>query len=121
MKPFDLKLACEGAPLQTRDGREVTEFYYFKTSGNTHRCIYVVGGIIYACDIEGSYLGEGHPLDLFLKSEKKKLFIGISRKFRRNDNCHYSSNGYETEDEAHENMVNCGSTNWQIVQVEIDA
>ena len=110
-KPFDLQKAMAGHPLVTRDGRDVTEFCYFRT-----RSVYKVVAIIYGdlC----AYLDNGmtdnrreNNLDLFLKSEKKKLFVNIHltpNKF----GVHAASNAFTEPFDV--------DSDHQIVEVEID-
>lgn len=84
MKPFDLQKAIDGHPLVTRDGREVTEFHYFKTSLKDD-CRAVVHGCIYGYKNDGTNWGDENALDLFLKSEKKKLYFVLGAETKKGE------------------------------------
>lgn len=81
MKPFDLQKAIEGHPLCTRDGRDITEFHYFKTADEDYICAAVVNGGINTYDKNGLEFGDDSicDRDIFLKSEKKKLKIHVCK------------------------------------------
>jgi hypothetical protein len=118
MKPFDLTAAINGAKLVTRDGRDVTEFHYFKTC--TAEDEYPVGAVIdgkLLCFKKNGSFGTGMDRDnnLFLKSEKKKLWIAIDKE--RPDGNHNVSSCAVIDKEA---LRFSAYTDCQIVQVEID-
>src|SRR5690348_8682557 len=98
MKPFDLKLACEGAPLCTRDGRDVTEFYYFKTCTQEGSCRAIIEGLMHHYNVNGRYSdsskgSEASRDDLFLKSEKKKLWIMVRKE--PENGAHYTTHAFD--------------------------
>lgn len=53
MKPFDLKKALAGAPVQTTDGRKVSEIHFFRTAQALRQVIAVIEGHIKEYDIDG--------------------------------------------------------------------
>jgi hypothetical protein len=119
MKPFCLQKAIEGHTLCTRDGRDVTEFYYFKTAKNEIKCGAVINGVILAYNTKGenSVTGDSNN-DLFLKSEKKKLFIRIQNKpsmIDENGSIHNTSSAVSSNE-----WMNDIAEGWQIVEVEIE-
>lgn len=77
MKPFDLSAAINGAKLVTRDEREVTEFHYFKTRSVYKVAAIIDGDLCLFLDNGMTNNRQENLLDLFLKSEKKKLWIPI--------------------------------------------
>lgn len=80
MKPFDLEKAIAGEKMVTRDGREVQEFAYFKTSRAPYEPIRsVIGGCVFSHNIDGSYLGKGNEdcSDLFMAPKKRTVYVNI--------------------------------------------
>ena len=78
MKPFDLEAALRGEAVITRDGREVTELYYFKTNHSTAKLAVVIDGAIRWYDDLGKSRILGHEhFDLFMKSKTHKGWINI--------------------------------------------
>lgn len=76
--PFDLEKAINGEPLITRDGRNVDEFYYFKTSKSNQPLKAVINGTIYEYSLDGKYVTEiicNH--DLFMKPKVLKCWVNI--------------------------------------------
>lgn len=119
MKPFDLDKAIAGHPLVTRDGREVTEFHYFKTAIPEYgeRVMAVVDGDVFTYIDNGKYInGEDLPEDLFLKSEKKTLWIAIENEPLgiQNQTTHAYINECHIDDFV---KVKRG---WQKVKIEIE-
>lgn len=53
MKPFDLKKALAGAPVQTTDGRRVSEIHFFRTAMALRQVIAVIEGHTKEYDIDG--------------------------------------------------------------------
>ncbi len=76
---FDLQKALDGAELVTRDGKEVTEWYYFKNSKRTQPIYAVVNGEIYSYKIEGNYYvtGDISANDLFIKPKVNKCWVNV--------------------------------------------
>lgn len=121
MKPFDLNAAIAGAPLVTRDGREVTEFHYYSKSTEVEH--YPIGAVIDG-KIQGfTKFGAHHQyshFDLFLKSEKKKLYVGIKKLARLVPVVHDVTVGFYTEKEVSDFLKQENKNDYQIVEVEID-
>lgn len=75
MKPFDLSAALAGAPVQTRDGRSVTQLVKFDVAGD-YCLVGVVNKTIYTWTSLGGYSGESNCYnDLFMASTKKTGWV----------------------------------------------
>jgi len=82
MKPFDLEKALNGAPVVTRDGREVTHLYLFPVEGLKYPLYGVIWNERGEKSIE-SFTRNGleyaeyeqNDADLFMKTEKKIGYI----------------------------------------------
>jgi len=85
MKPFDLKLALAGDPVVTRNGRKVTELFYFKTVKGVYPITVVIDGIRHPVTIEGEYNGPqcASGRDLFMAPKITTYYAGV-----------YSRNGF---------------------------
>ena len=81
MKPFDLEKALNGAPVITRDGREVTQLHLFDVAEKD----FPLYGVIHD-KVDGDYVecftkrglefvGRETSTDLFMKTEKKIGYI----------------------------------------------
>lgn len=70
LKPFDLEEALNGAPVITRDGREVTEIYCFETSGSKYTVYACIDGQVYPYVANGKYFFNGET------ESKDDLFMG---------------------------------------------
>lgn len=84
LKPFDLAKALAGAPVVTRDGREVKilDHTLVTTAGREQLVVKVynpVGQSIFEPNLDGSQLSSGRecPLDLFLKAEEKTCWLNF--------------------------------------------
>ena len=82
MKPFDLEKALNGAPVITRDGREVTQLYLFDVGDDKYPVYGVIrdkkAGDYISCFTKGGVEhndGQKHGSDLFMKTEKKIGYI----------------------------------------------
>lgn len=78
MKPFNLQEAMAGKPVQTRDGREVTQLKFFEDV-NINLIIGVVAKNIWTWNMEGqsdSLSGESNN-DLFMALEKKSIWVNV--------------------------------------------
>ena len=81
MKPFDLEKALAGAPVVTRDGREVTQLHLFDLKEHGYPLHGVIngkeGGQSVECFIEnGKWRRSGESeFDLFMKTEKKVGYV----------------------------------------------
>lgn len=82
MKPFDLEAAKAGAPVVTRDGREVKQLTVFEGVG-VQPIFAVIENTIYQFDLNGSYCSphERSHLDLFMAPKKVQIW-GRARKHR---------------------------------------
>jgi hypothetical protein len=90
MKPFDLTAALAGAPVITRDGREVTQLTKFEC----HDIMSVAGvldGIVNLWSTDGKSGSE--KFDLFMASTKKTGWVARYSKV-------YVSGVYESESDA---------------------
>ena len=126
MKPFNLEAALRGEPLITRDGRLVLGFSYFKTVNKSSQCIvYHVEDSPLRCTYIGGnclFSSEEDDGDLFMKVQKKKLYILIS------NTCfdagfgihalHTTSNAYVDKAVAQEQLNHCSDS--QLVEIEIE-
>lgn len=56
MKDFDLKLALEGEPVITRDGREVKDLHLFSSVQTHYPVVGIIEGRIFSFSKEGKYL-----------------------------------------------------------------
>jgi hypothetical protein len=89
MKPFDLQKALAGAPVVTRDGREISQLHRFNINSNEQKLHGVAdngGGseTIYSWSDSGKYLDDdnailtnNHCCDLFMKTVKKTYWINF--------------------------------------------
>jgi len=76
VKNFNLEAALAGAPVVTRDGREVQELHFFASCDGLYPVRFVVDRQMYSCAKDGSYHnGYDSPHDLFMKSEKKSQVV----------------------------------------------
>lgn len=120
MKPFDLEAALRGEPLITRDGRKVLEFHYFKEMDTEKQCIvyHAEDSPLRAAYIKGNciYSGEADDGDLFMKPEKKKLYIVVKNKLPTGYEWHPTSNAYIDRSLAENHVLDES----QIVEIEIE-
>ena len=131
MKPFNLEEAKAGKPVCTRDGRDVRIVCFDRLvdcskTGNSN-----IVFLVKERDFEKicvSYCSGNlvsfteNPLDLFMKSEKKKLYIAVN-KIPDGYGNHNTSNASETTDFFNEIIINppfLRNTEYQLVEVEID-
>lgn len=71
MKPFDLEAALRGAPVVTRNGREVTQLTRFYDVKSKNPLRGVVLGDIYGWPMDGAVWTNGAcPEDLFMADTK---------------------------------------------------
>lgn len=77
MKPFDLEKALKGAPVVTRDGREVTQLFLFAVGDDKYPVYGVIhdkkaGDYISCFTKQGKqYADRESTADLSMKTEKK--------------------------------------------------
>ena len=72
MRPFNLEAALAGAPVVTRDGREVTQLVMFDCHDNLP-VAGVLDGIIHLWSIEGK--SGPYKFDLFMAPTKKTGWV----------------------------------------------
>ncbi len=73
-KPFNLERALAGDKVVTRDGREITEIYYFKTLPDAFPVVSVIDGSLFRFNKEGRSLYRANDKDFLLMSPKTKKF-----------------------------------------------
>jgi hypothetical protein len=76
MKPFDLEAALDGAPVQTRDGRPVTQLTHF-TVASDYSLAGVIEGYLYQWKLDGSLPSslDDSRLDLVMAPVKKTGWV----------------------------------------------
>lgn len=72
MKPFNLEAALAGAPVCTRDGREVTQLHKF--DGVTYGLVGVIQGQLYTWSVDG-VADTGSCRDLCMAPVKKTGWV----------------------------------------------
>jgi hypothetical protein len=79
MKKFNLEKAVAGEKLVTRDGREVTEFVYFKTEKTDSPCCAIVGGAALWFGTNGTAFGKDNPkqYDLFMAPKTRTVYVQV--------------------------------------------
>ena len=84
MKPFNLERALAGDPVVTRDGREVTEIYYFETCIKPYPVAAISNGIVRVYTKRGSALADDvpDPLDLFMAPKNRNRVPNIRERER---------------------------------------
>ena len=90
MRPFNLEAALAGAPVVTRDGREVTQLVMFDCHDNLP-VAGVLDGIIHLWSVEGK--SGPYKFDLFMAPTKKTGWVA-----RMADVC--VSGTFSTKEEA---------------------
>ena len=77
MIEFNLEAALAGKPVVTRDGREVSQIYCFKTT-SIYPIACIINQSIETFTIDGSSnLGETTDFDLFMKSETRTYWANV--------------------------------------------
>lgn len=78
MNVFNLKEAIAGKPLQTVDGREVSEFVYFNDVKGKYCCYAQVDGEVISFTKEGKSSGAGNsPRDLVMKTQTVTKWMNV--------------------------------------------
>lgn len=78
LEKFNAETTPPGTPLVTRDGREVTEWHYFKALTNENfQVIAIIEGVLKAFTKEGGYYSEESPHDLFIKPKVKEIWKNV--------------------------------------------
>ena len=104
MEPFDLERALAGEPVVTRDGREVTEIYFFKTFEGTYPLVGIIDGEKCSYTTKGkNYSSKNSDFDLFMKP---KVVEGWFNVYQDNEYGLIMSSSYPSEKEAKEKMIN---------------
>lgn len=104
-KPFNLEAALAGEPIETRDGRKVTELHYFKTSGESFSVIAIVDGYSHSYTTNGGYqLYRDHELDLVMSAKKHTVWHCV---FKNRGGVHASDAHYGTEADLLAHMNTC--------------
>jgi hypothetical protein len=100
MKKFNLEEALAGAPVVTRDGREVSQLTLFDCL-SVYRLYGVVGGLVMEWTKEGRHdiRYDKHQRDLFMKPKKVERWINI---YTSPTDYRWSGNLYLSEEEAAE-------------------
>lgn len=101
MKPFDIKLAKQGKPVCTRDGKPVRILCYDRASFKPISAIVQYDdGVkkIYSYRVDGTRFDNNDELDLFMVGEKKEGYVNIYKEFSRDHV--FTSPVYKTLDEA---------------------
>ena len=77
-KPFDLKLALEGKPVITRDGKEVTQLILFNDTDANYPLLAVIDNKIKSFTKDGlSNLSYSTCNDLFMAPDKVTKWVNI--------------------------------------------
>lgn len=79
MKPFDLEKALAGAPVVTRDGREVTSIVLMDAVKEKLPLIVVVGGLVEQVSKCGKWHRDVsvHGGDLFMATVKREGWVNV--------------------------------------------
>lgn len=80
-KPFNLKAALAGAPVETRDGRKVTELYHLKTFTGPCPVVAVIDGTLNCYYTDGRWLASSvSGNDLAMTTKKRQVWHGVFKK-----------------------------------------
>ena len=104
-KPFNLERALAGDKVVTRDGREVTEIYYFKTLPDAFPVASVIDGSLFRFNKEGRSLYRANDKDFLLMSPKTKKFEAWVNVYTWGISCVTYDNKDQAESEDLENYV----------------
>lgn len=122
MKPFNLEEALAGKPVVTRDGHNVSQITHFKNVDTPLSVRAVIQNNVTSFTEEGNYYQSRDPnsYDLFMKSEKKKLYIGIATKPFDSvlSPSHHATNAYEDKERLLNLLEFQGD--YRIVEIELD-
>lgn len=106
MKPFNLERALAGDPVVTRDGRKVTQIFYFSKTDEVYNLFVGFDKKITGYKPDGKYYLDGteSPKDLFMAPVEKTVWFNYYRPFRD----HISTSGpYDTEEGAIKGILLC--------------
>lgn len=104
MKPFDLEAALRGDKVVTRDGRDVTDIYFFKTSNSPRNLMVVIQGHIFCYFPSGRYeitREDNSEFDLFMATIKKKGWIILTKPI---DTYFCEEGVYDSKEEAQKDI-----------------
>lgn len=81
LEKFNAETTPLGTQLITRDGMEVSEWYYFKTNINRYQVTAIVNGVSYRFMKDGKIDNgiEEHSLDLFIKPKVREIWVNVYR------------------------------------------
>ena len=120
MKPFNLELAKNGSPLQTRSGLKVTEFRYSEEAAQDQFCITALVHYDYGKEYETFKInGAFSPVEI---SKEFDLFMAepeawINVYYSKIQDKIWNSVKYNSEKEAKENIVTTNSSYLTTVQI----
>ena len=79
LEKFNAGTTPLGTQLITRDGREVSEWYYFKNRKSEFKVVYFVEDRIFTCQADGYHLAgpHAHANGLFIKPKVKECWINV--------------------------------------------
>jgi hypothetical protein len=116
MRPFNLKEMLDGKPVVMRNGQQLDEFHFFKTIACDVKLVGVKNGDYFNYNEDGVYWRndiqmfpslsssfDKSPYDLFMKSEKKNLWMFISKQEEQKSNgvlIRFTSVTYNSEKDA---------------------
>lgn len=116
-KPFNLEAALAGEPVETRDGKKVTELYYLKTHTGPSPVIAVVEGALYCYYTDGKWWASSvSGRDLVMTSTKHQVWHGV---FKQGDSIGVTGayRDKTTVDEvlnkAHAEVIQIYCTEWE--------
>ena len=122
MKPFNLKEALEGKPVVTRNGRKVLQLFHFdKADVDFKLCAHIEGNKqIFTFNENGSWTEYETSNDLFMATEKKKLYLAVyNQQMKDGNQRHVTSSAYESLDIL-KDMFKCTDNSYQIIEIEIE-
>lgn len=115
MKPFDLEAAKRGEPLVMRDGRAVTEFRHFETSGGLLNCIAIASGFAHwiSSDSGRNSTKDDSPCDLFMAPKKRTVHVQIFGESTGIDHSPaFRAVAFHNQADAERNVL---ATSWQVL------
>jgi hypothetical protein len=104
LKPFDLKLAQEGHPIQTRDGRPAKFVAHVPETREEDQVVCLIDGLVCSrFDTGLQYVSNPSPNDLFMALVTHTRWLNL---YERGDPFSYSSRALADEKSA-ENRIAC--------------
>jgi hypothetical protein len=111
MKPFNLERALAGAPVVTRDGREVTQLKLFDIPGDTDPLWGVVNECLESWTADGRWRDEEDSLDLFMAPVVKEGWAGI---YHYSDGWQVGGPIHATEKEVTDKGMRAAYVKWEV-------